>query len=256
MRHENRSRHQLHSGHVHCLCINMQAFSVVVPRHSMVVLVETSRARCRSDTPRAPVHPSGCTTCRPYRRLSRCCTYTACTCGCIPSRRGGAAWPRCRQGERPHSGRSGSVCTGPPARPASMFALRRSPGGSSRSRLRTSSGWASSPAARSHSEGTAGSVCRLSRAWRESINTCHFRRASAWHHTAPTGTLPLWVFRAMQGSSSLERLIGRGGAYSPGVAVGCGSSPGRVGACVTPLRGRGQRHLCVKARQIVHTARI
>jgi len=144
----------------------------------MVVLVETSRERCRSDTPRAPVHPSGCTTCRPYRRLSRCCTYTACTFDCTPSRRGGGAWPRCRQGERPHSGRSGSACTGPPVRPASMFALRRSPGGVlSRSRLRTSSGCASSPAARSHSAGTAGSVCRLSRAWRESINACHFRRA-------------------------------------------------------------------------------
>ena len=80
----------------------------------------------------------------------------------------------------------------------------------SRSRLRTSSGWASSPAARSHSEGTAGSVCRLSRVWRESINACHFRRASAWHYTAPTVTLPLGVFRAMQGSSCTERLIGRG----------------------------------------------
>ena len=57
MRRENRSRHQLHSGHVHCLCINMQAFLVVVARHSMVVLVETSRARCPSDTPTAPVHP-------------------------------------------------------------------------------------------------------------------------------------------------------------------------------------------------------
>jgi len=130
-RRESRSQHQLHSGGALPMH-NMHAFSVVVTRHSMVVLVETSRARCRSDTPRAPVHPTGCAMCRPYRRLSRCCTYTACTFGCTPSRRGGGARPRCRQGERPHSGRSRSACTGPPARPASMFALRRSPGGSYR----------------------------------------------------------------------------------------------------------------------------
>lgn len=35
-----RSQRRLHSGHVHCLCINMRAFSVEVARHSMVMLSE------------------------------------------------------------------------------------------------------------------------------------------------------------------------------------------------------------------------
>jgi len=135
-RRESRSQHQLHSGGALPMH-NMHAFSVVVTRHSIVVLVETSRARCRSDTPRAPVHPSGCTTCRPYRRLSRCCTYTACTCGCTPSRRGGGARPRCRQGERPHP-REVRVCMHRTARSlASMFAPRRRTSVLSRSRRRT-----------------------------------------------------------------------------------------------------------------------
>ena len=185
MRHENRSRHQLHSGHVHCLCINMQAFLVVVARHSMVVLVETSRARCPSDTPRAPVHPTGCATYRPYRRLSRCCTYTACTFDCTPSRRGGAAWPRCRQGERPHSGRSGSACTGPPGSPRQHVRTEEKPRGVlSRSRLRTSSGRASSPPRGRTVQGVT--VRRLCRAWcAQAVNACHFRRRQCIAITRP-----------------------------------------------------------------------
>ncbi len=46
-RRESRSQHQLHSGGALPMH-NMHAFSVVVTRHSMVVLVEASRARCRS----------------------------------------------------------------------------------------------------------------------------------------------------------------------------------------------------------------
>ena len=82
-----------------------------------------------STPPRAPVYPSGYTTCRPYHRLSRCCTYTACTFDCTPSRRGGGARPRCRQGEP--SPKGGPGLHAPDRSPANMFALRRSPGGGS-----------------------------------------------------------------------------------------------------------------------------
>ena len=68
-RRESRSQHQLHSGGALPMH-NMHAFSVVVTRHSMVVLVETSRARCRSQH-----HPG-----RPFTPVAAPCVGPTAAC--------------------------------------------------------------------------------------------------------------------------------------------------------------------------------
>jgi len=204
-----------------------------------------------STPPRAPVHPSGCTTCRPYRRLSRCCTYTACTFDCIPSRRGRAARPRCRQGERPHSGRSGSACTGPRARPASMFALRRSPGGSYRGPggVLRAGGPLPPPPGRTVQGVT---VRRLCRAWgAQAVNAGHFAEPMHGRHTPPKRTPVLRALRStMQGSSCTERTPAETSHPTALPRPECRASRRGQGA-TTPTRWRTAGGLPWCGRQVV-----
>ena len=111
-----RSQRRLHSGHVHCLCITMHAFSVEAARQSVVVLVGTSRACCRSQH-----HPGRLFAPVPTPRVGP----TARSLGFAPtSPAPPAASPlagvellgRVVEKVRLHLGRSGSACTGPLAR--------------------------------------------------------------------------------------------------------------------------------------------